>query len=88
MVHQPSDKGGCHLLIVQYVDPSGEFQICIQDDDFLLMDLGKVVKQQLGSCPVIGSSDRAGILTPGEEVHEKLMPCEQTKPQGVVVPIT
>ena len=55
MVHQPSDKGGCHLLIVQYVDPSGEFQICIQDDDFLLMDLGKVVKQQLGSCPVIGN---------------------------------
>ena len=54
VVHQPSDKGGCHLLIVQYVDPSGEFQICIQDDDFLLMDLGKVVKQQLGSCPVIG----------------------------------
>ena len=27
-------------------------------------------------------------MTPGEEVHEKIMPCEQTKLQGVVVPIT
>ena len=44
VVHQPSDKGGCHLLIMQYVDPSGEFQICIRVDDFLLMELGKIVK--------------------------------------------
>ena len=55
VVHQSSDKGGCHLLIIQYVDPSGEFQICIQDDDFLFMNLGKIVKQQLGTCPVIGN---------------------------------
>lgn len=55
VVHQSSDKGSRHLLIIQYIDPSGEFQICIQDDDFLLMDLGKVVKQQLGTCPVIGN---------------------------------
>ncbi len=27
-------------------------------------------------------------MTPGEEVHEKRMPCGQTKLQGVVVPIT
>ena len=27
-------------------------------------------------------------MTPGEEVYEKLMPCGQTKLQGVVVPIT
>lgn len=61
-MHQSSDKGSRHLLIIQYIDPSGEFQICVQDDDFLLMDLGKVVKQQLGTCPVIRIHPGSGYL--------------------------
>ena len=54
VVHQPSYKRSSHLLVIQDIYPSGKLQIGIEDDDFLFMDLGKIVKQQLGTGPVDG----------------------------------
>ena len=42
-----------HLLVIQDIYPSGKLQMGIEDDDFLFMDLGKIVKQQLGTGPVV-----------------------------------
>ena len=53
VVHQPPYKCGGHLLIIQDIYPSGKLQICIKDNDFLFMDLGEIVKQQLGTSPVV-----------------------------------
>ena len=53
VVHQPPYKRGGHLLIIQDIYPSGKLQIGIKDNDFLFMDLGKIVKQQLGTGPVV-----------------------------------
>ena len=53
VVHQPSYKCGGHLLIIQDIYPPGKLQICIKDNDLLFMDLGKIVKQQLGTSPVV-----------------------------------
>ena len=53
VVHQPPYKCGGHLLIIQDIYPSGKLQIGIEDDDFLFMDLGKIVKQQLGTGPIV-----------------------------------
>lgn len=53
VVHQPPYKCGGHLLIIQDIYPSGKLQICIKDNDFLFMDLGKIVKQQLGTGSVV-----------------------------------
>ena len=53
VVHQPPYKRSGHLLIIQDIYPSGKLQIGIKDYDFLFMDLGKIVKQQLGTGPVV-----------------------------------
>ena len=49
VVHQPSYKRDGHLLIIQDIYPSGKLQMGIKDNGFLFMDLGKIVKQQLGA---------------------------------------
>ena len=53
MVHQPPYKRGSHLLIIQYIYLSGKLQISIKDNDFLFMDLGKLVKQQRGTGSIV-----------------------------------
>ena len=53
VVHQPPYKRSGHLLVIQDIYPSGKLQIGIKDYDFLFMDLGKIIKQQLGTGPVV-----------------------------------
>ena len=45
MVHEPANQGGRHLFIIEHIDPSGKLQVRVQYDGFLLMDLGKIVKE-------------------------------------------
>ena len=52
-MHQPSYKRGGHILIIQDISPSGKLQICIKDNDFLFMNLGKIIKQQLSTGPIV-----------------------------------
>ena len=44
MVSQPANQCRRHPLVVKYIHPLGEFQVCIQDDRFLLVYLRKVIK--------------------------------------------
>ena len=38
MVGQPTYEGCSHFVIIQDVSPLGKFQICVQDDRFVLMN--------------------------------------------------
>ena len=56
VVSEPPYEGCSHLLIIQNVDPSGEFQISIEYYDLarIITDLGKEVEQYIDAVPVIG----------------------------------
>ena len=56
VVSEPPYEGCSHLLIIQNVYPSGEFQICIEYYYLarIITDLGKEVKQYIDAVPVIG----------------------------------
>lgn len=45
MVHESAYKGGSHLLIIEYIDPPGKLQVCVQYDGLLLVYLGEIVKE-------------------------------------------
>ena len=55
VMSEPSYEGRCHLLIIQNVDPPGEFQISIEYYDLarIITDLGKEVEQYIDAVPVI-----------------------------------
>ena len=53
MMGQPADQCRCHPLVVKNIHPLGEFQVCIQDDRFLLVYLRQIIKQKLRTVPVI-----------------------------------
>jgi len=52
-MHESAHQGGCHLLIVEDIDPPGEFQVRVEDDGFVFMYLGEIIKQELCSGAVV-----------------------------------
>ena len=50
---QSSNQCSRHLFVIKDIDPSGEFEIRVQDHLFLFVDLRHVIKQQLRTHPVI-----------------------------------
>ncbi len=78
VVHQPSDQNSCHLLIIQDIYPSGEFEVCVQYHAFLFMYLREVIKQQLGSCTVVWYIPKLIQDQDGRTVHPFDKPTERT----------
>ena len=52
-MHESAHQGGCHLLIVEDIDPPGEFQVRVEDDGFVFVYLGEIIKQELCSGAVV-----------------------------------
>lgn len=46
MMGQPADQCRCHPLVVKNIHPLGEFQVCIQDDRFLLVYLRQIIQTE------------------------------------------
>ena len=58
-VCQPSNECSSHLLIIQNIDPSGEFQIRVQYHDlrWIITDFRQKVEQYVDAVPVIGEEN-------------------------------
>jgi len=52
-MHEPAHQSGGHLLIIEDIDPSGEFQVRVDDDGFTLMYPGEIIKQKLGPGSIV-----------------------------------